>query len=114
MSTAITRGARDILTSEATACDGNALTIAGQLPPAQYAEIKRVLEAAGGKWDKRAQATLFPGDAAAALAALLAGDRVVSAAEAEQWYPHAARGRLATTEARRARCGHGSAGTVRG
>lgn len=87
MSTAITRGARDILTSEATVCDGNALTIAGQLPAAQYAEIKRVLEAAGGKWDKRAQATLFPGDAAAALAALLAGDRVVSAAEADQWYP---------------------------
>jgi hypothetical protein len=34
MSTAITRGARDILTSGATVCDGNALTISGQLPPA--------------------------------------------------------------------------------
>lgn len=87
MSTAITRGARDILTSEATVCDGNALTIAGQLPAGEYAEIKRVLEAAGGKWDKRAQATLFPGDAAAALAALLAGERVTSATEADQWFP---------------------------
>ena len=87
MSTAITQAARDVLTSEATVCDGNALTIAGQLPPGQYAEIKRVLEAAGGKWDKRAQATLFPGDAATALAGLLADERVTSAAEAEQWYP---------------------------
>jgi predicted RNA methylase len=87
VSTTITRNARDILTSEATVCDGNALTISGQLPAREYSEIKRVLEAAGARWNKRAQAHLFPGDAAEALAGLLAGDRVVSATEADQWFP---------------------------
>lgn len=87
MPTTITRTAREVLASDATVCDGNALTISGKLAPGEYAEVKRVLEAAGAKWNKRAQAHLFADDAAAALARLLEGERVVSATEAEQWFP---------------------------
>jgi predicted RNA methylase len=83
----ITHNAREVLRSTATVCDGNALTISGQLAPGEYAEVKRVLEAAGAKWNKRAQAHLFTGCAATALSSLLAGDRVVSATEADQWFP---------------------------
>src|SRR5581483_641290 len=71
----------------AAVCDGNRLTIPGTLPPRAYAEVKRVLETAGGPWNTREQAHIFPGDAAAALARILAGERVTSDREAQQWYP---------------------------
>ena len=86
MSTTITRGARAVLASDATVCAGSALTISGKLPPREYGEIKRVLEAAGARWDRRAQAHLFSGDAAEALARLLDGDRVTSSKQADQWF----------------------------
>lgn len=86
MSTTITATARAALAG--AVCDGNRLTIPGQLPAREYAEVKRVLETAGGPWNTRERAHVFPGDAAEALAAILASDgRVTSSREAEQWYP---------------------------
>lgn len=44
--------------------DGNALTLTGQLDRKMYERTNRVLEAAGGKWNKKAKAHLFDGEAA--------------------------------------------------
>ena len=44
-------------------CDGNALTLTGQLDRALYTETNKVLEALGGKWNKKAKAHLFDDDA---------------------------------------------------
>jgi predicted RNA methylase len=47
-----------------------------------------VLRAAGGQWEGgRIGAHVFPGDASAALAGILAATRVTSARERDQWYP---------------------------
>lgn len=43
---------------------GNALVLVGQLERGLYQKTDKVLEAAGGKWDRKARAHLFPGDAA--------------------------------------------------
>jgi type I restriction-modification system DNA methylase subunit len=56
----------------AVACDGNAARITGgQLDRKTYEKINKVLEAAGGKWNKGAKAHLFSGDAADALEPIL-------------------------------------------
>ncbi len=44
--------------------DGNALTLTGQLDRKMYERTNRVLEAAGGKWNKKAKAHLFDDEAA--------------------------------------------------
>lgn len=44
--------------------EGNALRITAQLDRALYGRTNRVLEAAGGQWNRRARAHLFDGDAA--------------------------------------------------
>lgn len=85
MPTTITDTARAAL--ERAQCAGNYLTIPDRLPPGDYAEVKRVLETAGAAWNRAVQAHDCPGGAQEFLAGLLASDRVVSAAEAEQWYP---------------------------
>jgi predicted RNA methylase len=47
--------------------DGARLVLVGQLDRALYTQTNKVLEAAGGKWDKKAKAHLFPVDAADAM-----------------------------------------------
>jgi len=47
--------------------DGNALVLQGTLDRALYVATNKVLEAAGGKWDKKAKAHVFPVDAADAM-----------------------------------------------
>lgn len=47
--------------------DGPALKLTGTLDRALYVQTNKVLEAAGGKWDKKAKAHLFPVDAADAM-----------------------------------------------
>jgi predicted RNA methylase len=42
---------------------GNALTLIGQLDRAMYTKVNKVLEAAGGKWDRKAKAHLFDKEA---------------------------------------------------
>jgi predicted RNA methylase len=47
--------------------DGSRLVLAGQLDRALYTQTNKVLEAAGGKWDRKAKAHVFPVDAADAM-----------------------------------------------
>jgi predicted RNA methylase len=49
------------------ATQGNALTLVGQLDRRLYDRTNKVLEAAGGKWNRKAKAHLFDGDAADAI-----------------------------------------------
>jgi len=46
---------------------GNYVVLNGQLDRALYTAVNKVLDAAGGKWDRKAKAHLFSGDAAEAL-----------------------------------------------
>lgn len=58
----------DVLTVlSAAITEGNALKLVGALDRKLYERTNKVLDAAGGKWDKRAKAHLFPGDAAEAM-----------------------------------------------
>ena len=66
--TEISPNVLDIL-SRATA-DGNTVRIKDRLNRADYVAVNEVLAAAGGKWNRKAQAHLFPEDAAPILAAL--------------------------------------------
>jgi hypothetical protein len=47
--------------------DGQRLVLQGQLDRALYVQTNKVLEAAGGKWDRKAKAHVFPVDAADAM-----------------------------------------------
>lgn len=47
--------------------DGARLVLVGQLDRKLYEQTNKVLEAAGGKWDRKAKAHVFPVDAAAAM-----------------------------------------------
>lgn len=47
--------------------DGNALRLVGQLDRKLYERTNKVLEAAGGKWNKKAKAHLYEGDAGEAM-----------------------------------------------
>lgn len=44
--------------------NGNALVLVGQLDPKFYKRVNKVLESAGGKWNRKAQAHLFDDEAA--------------------------------------------------
>ncbi|MBS3648835.1 N-6 DNA methylase [Pseudaminobacter sp. 19-2017] len=46
---------------------GNALALTGQLDRKLYEQTNKVLDAAGGKWNRKAKAHLFDGDAAEAI-----------------------------------------------
>lgn len=47
--------------------EANRLVLVGQLDRALYTQTNKVLEAAGGKWDKKAKAHVFPVEAADAM-----------------------------------------------
>lgn len=61
--------------SRATAT-GNALTLAGQLDRKLYEQVAKVIEAAGGKWNRKAGAHLFATDASDRLEQILATGEV--------------------------------------
>ncbi|WP_441256439.1 methyltransferase [Bradyrhizobium sp. 482_C4_N1_1] len=50
---------------------GNALTLTGQLDRAMYTAVAKVIEMAGGKWNKKAKCHLFAQDAAETIELLL-------------------------------------------
>lgn len=57
---------------------GNALTLTGQLDRQLYTKTNKVIEAAGGKWNRKAKAHIFDGDAAERIEQIiLTGDVVV-------------------------------------
>ena len=67
--------------------DGPRLLLGGQLDRKVYAAVAEVIEAAGGKWNRRAGAHLFEGDAADAIDPVLATGAVTSAkVELQQFY----------------------------
>jgi SAM-dependent methyltransferase len=51
----------------AAVISGNALKLTGELDRKLYTDTNKVLTAAGGKWDRKAQAHVFDGDAAEAI-----------------------------------------------
>lgn len=86
MSTAVTAAVRGILARART--EGDRLYLPDRLSPGLYAQVERVLRAAGGQWKGGLTgAHVFPGDAAAALAGILAATRLTSARQRDQWYP---------------------------
>ena len=60
-------------------CCGRELVIATTLEPDAYRTVARVIEAAGGKWDRRSRAHIFESDATEAIEAILLTGKVVSA-----------------------------------
>lgn len=66
--------------------DGNAVILNGQLDRKTYVLVNKVLEAAGGKWNRKQQAHLFPEPAAPVLAALLS-DGTITTAQDEGYFP---------------------------
>lgn len=61
-------------------CQGNALSLAAlsQLDRKLYTDTNKALEAAGGKWNRKAQAHLFDGDAAEAVEPIILTGEIVS------------------------------------
>lgn len=51
--------------------EGSNLTLTGQLARNDYERTNKVIEAAGGKWNRKAKAHTFPGDAAEAIEQIL-------------------------------------------
>jgi predicted RNA methylase len=74
----------DILRGAVT--EGSTLKISARLDRAAYVAVAGVLAAAGGKWNRRAQAFLFEGDAGEVLASLLDDGSVVRPQD-EGWFP---------------------------
>jgi hypothetical protein len=93
--TAISANVLDIL-SRATA-EGNAVKIHDRLDRATYVAVNEVMVAAGGKWNRKAQAHVFPEDAAPVLAGLLDDGSIVRPQD-EGWFPTPAAVLLAMTE----------------
>lgn len=86
MSTAVTAAVRGVLARART--EENRLYLPGLLAPGLYAQVDRVLRAAGGQRNGGPiGAHVFAGDASAALAGILAAERVTSARQRDQWYP---------------------------
>lgn len=78
----------DILTVLAAAeTDGNVLRLTGQLDRALYVKVGKAIETAGGKWNRKAGAHLFPGDAAEVVAKMLDTGSVTSEKSQQQFFP---------------------------
>jgi predicted RNA methylase len=70
-------------------CEGNALSLLalGHLDRKLYADTDKALQAAGGKWNRKAKAHLFEGDAAAAIEPIILTGEIVSLKqELQQFY----------------------------
>lgn len=67
--------------------DGPRLILTGTLDRKLYTTTAKAIEAAGGKWNRKAGAHLFDGDAADAIEPLLLTGQVISQKQATQYYP---------------------------
>ena len=67
--------------------DGPRLILTGTLDRKLYLDTAKVLEAAGGKWNRKAKAHLFDGDAADAIEAVILTGEVVSAKQKFGYFP---------------------------
>ncbi|MDX2996388.1 class I SAM-dependent methyltransferase [Streptomyces scabiei] len=68
-------------------CDGPRLTLTGTLDRKLYLDTAKVLEAAGGKWNRKARAHLFDGDAADAIEPVILTGQVVSRTQQFGYFP---------------------------
>lgn len=59
--------------------DGNGLSLPGQLDRKQYLAVNKVIEEAGGKWERRVGAHLFDGDAAEIIDQVILAGEVTAA-----------------------------------
>lgn len=65
--------------------NGNRLFLAGpRMDPKLYQQVNEVVEAVGGRWTMSVQAHVFPGDAAEAIAPVIASGHVVTLREKRQ------------------------------
>lgn len=67
--------------------DGPRLILTGTLDRKLYVATAKVLEAAGGKWNRKAQAHLFDGDAADAMEQVILTGEVISAKQEFGYFP---------------------------
>ncbi|MFF1684636.1 class I SAM-dependent methyltransferase [Streptomyces sp. NPDC058254] len=67
--------------------DGPRLVLTGTLDRKLYLDTAKVLEAAGGKWNKKARAHLFDGDAADAIEPVILTGEVVSRKQQFGYFP---------------------------
>lgn len=67
--------------------DGPALRLTGQLDRKLYLDANKVLEAAGGKWNRAKKAHLFDGDAADAIEQVILTGQVVSKKQEFGYFP---------------------------
>lgn len=73
------------------AVEGSALTLVGQLDRKLYERTNKVLEAAGGKWNRKARAHVFDGDASERIEQIiLTGDIIIHRDEFEFFPTHPA------------------------
>lgn len=63
------------------AMTGDRLQIAGQLDRKMYEKVNKVLEAAGGRWNRGAKAHIFPGEAADIIDAVIISGEIATAQE---------------------------------
>lgn len=66
---------------------GNALTLTGQLDRKLYERTNKALEAAGGKWDRKAKAHIFPAEAAERVEQMLATGQVEVPKDEFNYFP---------------------------
>lgn len=67
--------------------DGSRLILTGTLDRKLYLDTAKVLEAAGGEWNRKERAHLFDGDAADAIEAVILSGEVVSAKQQFGYFP---------------------------
>jgi hypothetical protein len=67
--------------------DGPRLVLTGTLDRKLYLDTAKVLEAAGGKWNRKARAHLFDGDAADAIESVILTGEVVSRKQQFGYFP---------------------------
>jgi predicted RNA methylase len=67
--------------------EGNSLKLTGQLDRALYVSTNKVLEAAGGKWNRKAQAHLFESDAAEIMDTIILTGKVTNKKQELGYFP---------------------------
>lgn len=70
----MTEGVREVLLR--TSCTDNSASLPQDLERKLYQQVNDALERAGGEWDRNAKAHVFAGEAKAAIALLLSGDKL--------------------------------------
>jgi predicted RNA methylase len=81
------RIADDVLAALSTVeCDGNALRLVGTLDRKLYLRVNDVLEAAGGKWNRKSKAHIFEGSAAEAIDAVIVAGEITTKKTLQQQF----------------------------